>query len=52
MSIEVHTSAYKADPKVSYAALMESEMPVTGDSDLLAYGVPRKYDSQGFQTHE
>ena len=42
LDIEVHTSAYEADPQVSYVALLQSLVPVTGDSDLLAYGVPEK----------
>ena len=47
MGIEVYISAYEADPQVLHAALLPSSeeeydvVPVTGDSDLLAYGVPR-----------
>ena len=42
MGINVHISAYEADPQVSRASLSQSLVAVTGDSDLLAYGVARK----------
>lgn len=39
LSIPVIVSAYEADPQVSYAAMAQSLTPITGDSDLLAYGI-------------
>ena len=39
LCIEVHASAYKADPRVSYVSLERSLILVTSNSDLLAYGV-------------
>ena len=41
-NIQVIVSAYEADPQVSHLSLSQSLVPVTGDSDLLAYGVPEK----------
>ncbi|KAL7537995.1 hypothetical protein ACHAWF_012226, partial [Thalassiosira exigua] len=38
--IPVTVAAYEADPQVVRDALASSSVPVTGDSDLLAYGPP------------
>ena len=38
LDIECYVSAYEADPQVSYHALVRSLTPMTGDSDILAYG--------------
>ena len=51
LSIEVHVSPYEADPQVSYVSLKRNLIPVTGDSDLLAYGVPSLIIVKGFN-HE
>ena len=42
MRIKVHISAYETDPQVSHLSISQSVVAVTGDSDLLAYGVARK----------
>ena len=42
LGIEVYVSAYEADPQVSFVSLSNGLIAVTGDSDLLAYGVARK----------
>ena len=38
LDVEYYVSAYEADPQVSAASLSQSYLPVTGDSDILAYG--------------
>jgi len=38
LNIECHVAAYEADPQVTYLALSRSLIPMTGDSDILAYG--------------
>lgn len=42
LGIRVHVSAYEADPQVSYLSLTRNLIPLSGDSDLLAYGVATK----------
>lgn len=39
LGIECQVSAYEADPQVSYVSVSKSAIAITGDSDLLAYGV-------------
>ena len=39
LKIDVHVSVYEADPQVLYIAILKSLIPVSGDSDLLAYGL-------------
>ena len=38
LDIKFSVSAYEADPQVSYVCINEQLVPVTGDTDLLAYG--------------
>lgn len=38
LDIKFTVSAYEADPQVSYVCINEQLVPVTGDTDLLAYG--------------
>ena len=38
--VDVATSAYEADPTTAHYALTYGHVPITGDSDLLAYGPP------------
>ena len=40
MRVAVVTASYEADPQVVAHALEKNLVPVTGDSDLLAYGPP------------
>ena len=42
MHIDVITSENEADPQVSYEATRKKLIPVTSDSDVLAYGVVQK----------
>jgi hypothetical protein len=42
LQIDVRISAYEADPQVSHHSMSQSLVAVTGDSDLLAYGVATK----------
>ena len=42
LNIEVHVAVYEADMQVSHISLSHSLIPVSGDSDLLAYGVMSK----------
>ena len=42
LSIKYFISKEEADPHVSYEAMTKALIPVTGDSDLIAYGVDTK----------
>ena len=42
LGIEVHVARMEADPQTSYEAKLHGATPVSGDSDLLAYGVTGK----------
>lgn len=42
LGIKVYTSAYEADPQVSYASIANELVPQSADSDILAYGTPGK----------
>ena len=40
LEVDVYMSPYEADPQVSYMSITRFLIPLPGDSDLLAYGVP------------
>ena len=42
MSIDVMVAAYEADPQVSYESMKRNLVPVTADSDEIAYGISTK----------
>ena len=48
LEIDVHVSAYEADPQVSYVASIQSLVALSGDSDLLAYGVEKLVLVKGY----
>ena len=42
LGIEVRVARKEADPQTSYEAILHGATPVSGDSDLLAYGITRR----------
>ena len=49
LNIEAYISANEANPQVSQISLQRSLISVTGDSTLLAYGVPKLITVKGYQ---